>query len=163
MKEVSPELLNQITEYLKKRERGEISLLSFFYKEVFERELKINCSSCIEDGVSHLKSFVNKKTKPVMENFIWKGGKLSCNVRSNGTIVNINENSCTDQLAGLIEFNLKYSHLVERITPSVPVEKKTESQVKESSKGLEVTILTSKEVVKEEVGVKKKAGRPKSK
>jgi hypothetical protein len=163
MKEVSPELLTQITEYLKKRERGEISLLSFFYKEVFERELKINCSSCVEDGVRHLKTFINKKTKPVMEKFIWKGGKLSCTLRSNGTLVNVNQNSCTDALAELIEFNGKYSHLVERVLPDNAVEKKTIAPEKGNSKTLEVIILTSKEVVKEEPVVKKKAGRPKLK
>jgi hypothetical protein len=75
-------------------------------------------------------------------------------------MIDINKNTCTDLLAGAIEFNSAYSHLVQRIKPSV--EKKTE-QVKEVSKTLEVTILTSKEVKKEEPVVKKKAGRPKSK
>jgi hypothetical protein len=160
MKEVSPELLNQIAEYLKKRERGEKSLLSFFYKEVFERELK-QCGGCIEEGLTHLKSFINNKTKPVMENFIWKGSdKANCIIRLHGQMIDINKNTCTDLLAGAIEFNSAYSHLVQRIKPSV--EKKTE-QVKEVSKTLEVTILTSKEVKKEEPVVKKKAGRPKSK
>lgn len=160
--EVSPELLSNLETYLKERERGEISLLSFFYKEVFNRELRTDCGGCIEDAVRFLKTILINKTKPKMENFKWMGGKKNCIIRiGNGLLTDINENSCTDSLAEAIEFNAKYSHLVQRIIPKE--EEKKSEVVKEVLKGLEVTILTSQEVKKEEEEVKKKRGRPKLK
>lgn len=165
--EVSPELLSRLETYLKERERGEISLLSFYYKEVFNMDLKINCGGCIEDAVRFLKTILINKTTKQMENFKWTGGKKNCIIRQagSGQFVDINENTCTDKLAELIEFNPAYSHLVQRIKPSevVTVEKKSITTAKESLPKLEVTILTSTEVKKEEEVVKKKAGRPKLK
>lgn len=159
--EVSPELLSNLETYLKERERGELSLLSFFYKEVFNRELRTDCGGCVEDGLQHLRSILKNKIKPKMENFKWIGGKKNCIVRiGNGLLIDINENSCTDSLAEAIEFNAKYFHLVERITPK---QEEKKSEVKEVLKGLQVTILTSQEVKKEEEEVKKKRGRPKLK
>lgn len=163
-KEVSPELLNQITDYIKKRQKGEKKLLSFFYMEVFGVELKVNCGACVEDGFINLKTVINKKTKPVMNSFKWKGAKATAAIRTGNTVVIVGENNCNDELAELIEANGRYSHLVERIsgTPTVE-EKKSSQEVKEVYPDLKVTILTSTEVKTEEEEVKKKRGRPKSK
>jgi len=165
--EVSPELLSNLETYLKQRERGEISHLSFYYKEVFNKELKINCGGCIEDAVRFLKTYLINKTTKQMENFKWIGGKKNCIIRAagSGQFVDVNENTCTDKLAELIEFNPAYSHLVQRINESAvaTVEKKSVSAVKESLPKLEVTILTSTEAKTGEEVVKKKAGRPKLK
>ena len=164
--EVSPELLSRLETYLNERERGEISLLSFFYKEVFGRELRTDCGGCIEDGLQHLKTIIKHKTKPEMENFRWIGGEKNCIIRiGGGLLTDINKNSCTDILAEAIEFNATYSHLVERIKPSEakPVEKKSVAPAKESLPKLEVTILTSNEAKTDGEVVKKKAGRPKLK
>jgi len=164
--EVSPELLSRLETYLKERERGEISHLSFFYKEVFNRELRINCGGCIEDAVRFLKTFLINKTTKQMENFKWTGGEKNCVIRiAGGQLTIIDKNTCTDKLAEAIEFNSAYSHLVQRINQSatVTVEKKSITMVKESLPKLEVTILTSTEVKKDEEVVKKKAGRPKLK
>ena len=99
-----------------------------------------------------------------MENFIWKGSdKATCIIKSGGTLTEVSKNNCTDDLAELIEFNTKYSHLVQRIKEAVPVEKKSLQEIKESSKTLEVTILTSPEAKKEEETVKVKKGKQKSK
>jgi hypothetical protein len=160
--EVSPELLSNLETYLKQRERGEISLLSFYYKEVFNKELKINCGGCIEDSLRFLKTYLINKTTKQMNNFKWIGGEKNCVIRiAGGQLTIIDKNTCTDRLAEAIEFNTAYSHLVQRINESevVPVEKKSIA-VKESLKGLEVTILTSNEVKKEELPVKAKRGRP---
>ena len=165
--EVSPELLSNLETYLKKRERGEISLLSFYYKEVFNKQLRTDCGGCIEDAVRFLKTILINKTTKQMENFKWIGGKKNCIIRAagSGKFVDVNENTCTDKLAELIEFNPAYSHLVQRINEgaTVTVEKKSVSTVKESLPKLEVTILTSTEVKTGEEVVKKKAGRPKLK
>lgn len=164
--EVSPELLSNLETYLKKRERGEISLLSFYYKEVFNKQLRTDCGGCIEDAVRFLKTILINKTTKQMENFKWIGGKKNCIIRAagSGKFVDVNENTCTDKLAELIEFNPAYSHLVQRINDSVvvPVEKKSIA-VKESLPKLEVTILTSNEAKKDEGVVKVKRGRPKLK
>ena len=160
--EVSPELLSNLETYLKQRERGEISLLSFYYKEVFNKELKINCGGCIEDAIRFLKTYLINKTTKQMNNFKWIGGEKNCVIRiAGGQLTIIDKNTCTDRLAEAIEFNPAYSHLVQRINESevLPVEKKSIA-VKESLKGLEVTILTSNEAKKEELPVKAKRGRP---
>jgi len=164
--EVSPELLSNLETYLKQRERGEISLLSFYYKQVFNRDLKINCGGCIEDAVRFLKTILINKTTKQMKNFKWTGGEKNCIIRIAGSqLTVIDKNTCTDRLAEAIEFNPAYSHLVQRINEgaTVTVEKKSVSTVKESLPKLEVTILTSTEAKKEEEVVKKKAGRPKLK
>lgn len=165
--EVSPELLSNLETYLKKRERGEISLLSFYYKEVFNKQLRTDCGGCIEDAVRFLKTILINKTTKQMENFKWIGGKKNCIIRAagSGKFVDVNENTCTDKLAELIEFNPAYSHLVQRINDSavVTVEKKSIPAAKESLPKLEVTILTSTEVKKEELPVTPKRGRPKLK
>jgi hypothetical protein len=160
--EVSPELLSNLETYLKQRERGEISLLSFYYKEVFNKELKINCGGCIEDAIRFLKTYLINKTTKQMNNFKWTGGEKNCVIRiAGGQLTIIDKNTCTDYYAEAIEFNPAYSHLVQRINESAPltVEKKSIA-VKESLKGLEVTILTSNEAKKEELPVKAKRGRP---
>ncbi len=165
--EVSPELLSNLETYLKQRERGEISLLSFYYKQVFNKELKINCGGCIEDAVRFLKTILINKTTKQMENFKWIGGKKNCIIRAagSGKFVDVNENTCTDKLAELIEFNPAYSHLVQRINEgeTVAIEKKSIPAAKESLPKLEVTILTSNEAKKDEGVVKVKRGRPKLK
>ena len=164
--EVSPELLSNLETYLKERERGEISLLSFYYKEVFNKQLRTDCGGCIEDAVRFLKTYLINKTTKQMENFKWIGGKKNCIIRIAGSqLTVIDKNTCTDRLAEAIEFNPAYSHLVQRINDSVvvPVEKKSVSTVKESLPKLEVTILTSNEAKTGEEVVKKKAGRPKLK
>lgn len=161
--EVSPELLSRLETYLKERERGEVSLLSFFYKEVFNRDLKINCGGCIEDAVRFLKTILINKTTKQMENFKWIGGEKNCVIRiAGGQLTIIDKNTCTDKLAEAIEFNSAYSHLVQRIKDGTTevLEKKSVSAAKESLPKLEVTILTSTEVKKEELPVKAKRGRP---
>jgi len=163
--EVSPELLSNLETYLKQRERGEISLLSFYYKEVFNKQLRTDCGGCIEDAVRFLKTILINKTTKQMENFKWTGGEKNCVIRiAGGQLTIIDKNTCTDKLAEAIEFNSAYSHLVQRINQSatVTVEKKSITMVKESLPKLEVTILTSTEVKKDE-GVVKKRGRPKLK
>lgn len=163
--EVSPELLSNLEAYLKKRERGEISLLSFYYKEVFNKQLRTDCGGCIEDAVRFLKTILINKTTKQMENFKWIGGEKNCIIRIAGSqLTVIDKNTCTDRLAEAIEFNPAYSHLVQRINDSVvvPVEKKSIA-VKESLPKLEVTILTSNEAKKDEGVVKVKRGRPKLK
>lgn len=125
--EVSPELLSNLETYLKQRERGEISLLSFYYKEVFNKELKINCGGCIEDAIRFLKTYLINKTTKQMQNFKWIGGEKNCVIRiAGGQLTIIDKNTCTDRLAEAIEFNPAYSHLVQRINESevVPVKKK---------------------------------------
>lgn len=162
-KEVTPELLKQITDYIKERRKGEKKLLSFFYHEVFGVELRMECGACVEDGFHHLKIFLNNKTKPVMNNFIWKGGKATAAIRVGDSVVLVGENNCSDELAELLEGSGKYSHLVTRINGSMPVveEKKTEKGIKANYPDLEVTILTSQKT--EEKYAKPKRGRPKSK
>ena len=164
-KEVSPELLSDIQEYTRKRQKGEKELLSFFYKEVFGVDLKVNCGACIEEGFFNLETVITRKTKPVMENFKWKGGKATAAIRKGDSVVLVSEANCDDELAELLECSGKYSHLVERVGGSVKVveEKKSVQEAKETYTDLEVTILTSKEVKTEEEPAKKKRGRPKSK
>lgn len=162
-KEVTPELLKQIQDYIKERQKGETKLLSFFYSEVFGVDLKIGCGACVEDGFYHLKTVISKKTKPVMNNFIWKGGKATAAIRVGNSVVLVSQNNCSDELAELLESGGKYAHLVERVNGYTPVvaEKKTEGQVKVTYPDLEVTILTSQTT--EEKEVKKRGRKPKSK
>lgn len=98
-----------------------------------------------------------------MENFIWKGSdKATCIIKASGTYTEVGKHNCTDALAEFIESNSKYSHLVQRIKATPPVEKKS-LEAKVAPPTLEVTILTSKEAKKEETEVKGKRGRPKLK
>jgi len=161
--EVSPELLSNLETYLKQRERGEISLLSFYYKEVFNKQLRTDCGGCIEDAVRFLKTILINKTTKQMENFKWIGGENESVILkhpSGKTIVS--KFNCNDSQAALIESIPKYSHLVKRINEPI-VEKKSIPAAKESLPKLEVTILTSNEAKKDEGVVKVKRGRPKLK
>ena len=151
MAEVTPELLSQLTDYLHKRERGEIPLLSFFYKEVFGREIKISCPVCVEEAAEHLKRV--KQRQILMENYKWVGGDKKCIIRENGMIVVVNSITCSDRLAEKLLTIEKYSHLVE------PVEKKVDGELNVS----EDITSTLTEVKKEEKEVKKRRKKPASK
>lgn len=164
MAEVTPELQSQINEYFKKRERGEKTLLSFFYKEVFGRELKTDCGGCVEDGIEHLKTVIKKQS---MKNFKWIGNeKASVVLRVHGQIYSVDKNSCTDALAEIISTIPKYAHNVVRVSGEPTLfeqQKKTTEHVKVGSAKSEVTTSTLKEAMKGEVVVKVKRGRPKLK
>lgn len=159
MANVTPELKSQIEKYLQERQKGEIELLSFFYKELFGRELRVNCSICIEDAITHIKKVVIKKER--MNNWKWIGGKNTVNVRIGDSILNIGVHNCTDVYAEKISSISKYSHLVEYVGEQEPVIKKKEEEF--TKVGLVDFILTSEEVKTEEEPVKKKRGRPKLK
>lgn len=158
-KEVSPELLEQLKTYLDTRERSETSLLSFYYKQVFGKELNIKCGGCIEDAVSYLKRIINKKPRQIiMGNFKWIGGNKSAYLRQAGKVVAVTGENITDALAELLYQIPKYSHLVEFVG-GTPVGKSEPSITGE----LGGIISTPKEQPKGEVPAKKKAAKQKSK
>lgn len=113
--EVSPDLTKQIEEYLTKRGKGETETLAFFYKEIFGRELKINCGGCIEDAVQHLKQRI-QKPKPPMINYKWIGSDRATVITKAKTITKAN---CNDADAELISRIPKYAHLVEEIEGAI--------------------------------------------
>lgn len=163
MAEVTPELHSQITEYLNTRERGEKTLLSFFYKEVFGRKIN-DCAPCYEEASMHLKKIVSKKAE--MRKFKWKGGKNVVNIRVGGKLTTIGEHNCTDTHAELISTIDKYSHMVEQVNfDEQKLLKKEEDfiRVGESEPELPAITSTSEEAKKEGEPVKKKRGRPKLK
>lgn len=158
-KEVSPELLEELKTYLETRERSAISLLSFYYKQVFSKELNIKCGGCIEDAVEFLKRILNKRKKIiVMGNFKWLGGKRTALVRQQGKVVHISESNFSDSYGELLYQIPKYAHLVEFVG-GTPVGK-SEPTIKGELKGI---ISIPKEQKKEEKQVKKKAAKQKLK
>lgn len=161
-KEVSPELLERLKTYLNGRERSETTLLSFFYKEVFGRELKISCGGCIEDGVGYLKKIVERKQKVKMNGiYKWVGGDRTAKVKFQGKAVEIGKKNFTDEYGETLSNIPKYAHLVEFEGGQ------SAGELKGSLDGivmdLEVTISTSTEPLKEEETVKKKSKKQKLK
>ena len=159
-KEVSPELLERLKTYLNERERSETTLLSFFYKEVFGRELKISCGGCIEDGVRHLKTISEKKQRQIMNgNYKWIGGDRTAKIKFQGKAVEIGKKNFTDEYGETLSNIPKYAHLVEFAGGQSMGELKgsLEGIVKKES---EVTISTLTEPLIEETTVKKRGRKP---
>lgn len=162
-KEVSPELLEELKTYLNERERSETTLLSFFYKELFGRELKISCGGCIEDGVRHLKTISEKKQRQIMNgNYKWIGGDRTAKIRFQGKLIEIGKKNFTDEYGETLSNIPKYAHLVEFAGGQSMGELKgsLEGIIKKES---EVTISTLIEQPSEEVVVKKRGRKPKLK
>ncbi len=117
-KEVTPELLSQLEQYLKERSRGELTLLLFYYKEVFGRELNTNCGGCIEDGVRHLKRFVESKNKQVMGSWKWIGtDNATVNINSGTVRGTFGKHNLSDAAAEIISTIQKYAHNVQYVGP----------------------------------------------
>lgn len=129
---LTPELVSEIEDYLKKRGNSEVLLLSLFFEKAFGRALKINCGACIEEAVQNLKQLTSKKI--IMLKFKWTGpADAQANIRINGTLYGINAKNCSDALAEALEKSTQYSHLVERIEGDKPL-KKTGTSVKKLEK-----------------------------
>ena len=163
-KEVTPELLSQLEQYLKDRSRGELTLLLFYYKEVFGRELNINCGGCIDDGARHLKRFVESKNKQVMGNWKWVGGdNATIPLNSKGINTIVAKENFSDTYGEIISTIHKYAHNVEYVGPVVesgpvvnPAVKKKEEQFIQVSPG----ITSTSEIVKTDTQkVKTKKGK----
>lgn len=154
---VTPELRQEIKSWLERKD-GDIETLSFFYKQAFGRELKINCPGCISDAKDFLKRLVNKK-QPEMQNYKWIGGNAKVRFRGNdGNVVSIDKTNCTDFWAEKISAIEKYAHNVEALGSVVKPLSATRKLTEVKS---EATISTSEEAPKEETKVKSKKKKAK--
>jgi len=148
-KEVTPELLSQLEQYLKERSRGETTSLLFYYKEVFGRELNTNCGGCIEDGVRHLKRFVESKNKAMATNWKWVGtDNATVNINSGTVRGTFGKHNLSDSAAEIISTIHKYAHNVEYVGPVAeagpvvnPAVKKKEEQYTQVSPATTSTLL----------------------
>jgi len=122
MAEVTPELLSQLEQYLKERSRGELTLLLSFYKEVFGRELRTDCGGCIEEGVRHLKEFINPNKKNMATNWKWVGtDNATVNINSGTVRGTFGKHNLSDDAAEIISTIHKYAHNVEYMGPVATV------------------------------------------
>lgn len=154
---VTPELSEEIKIWLERKD-GDIETLSFFYKQAFGRELKINCPGCIGDAKDFLKRLVNKK-QPEMQNYKWVGGNAKVRFRGNdGQVVSIDKTNCTDYWAEKISAIEKYAHNVEALGSAVKPLAATRKLTEVKS---EATISTSAEVLKEKTKAKPKKAKAK--
>lgn len=151
-KEVTPELLRQTEKYLNERSRGETTSLLFYYKEVFGRELRTDCGGCIEEGVRHLKEFINPNKKNMATNWKWVGtDNATVNINSGTVRGTFGKHNLSDAAAEIISTIHKYAHNVEYVGPVVesgpvvnPAVKKKEEQFIQVSPG----ITSTSEIVK---------------
>lgn len=139
--QVTPDLKRQIETYLQNRSRGETTSLLYFYRLVFGRELKTNCSVCIEDAVKHLKSKINTQ-KMAAVNYKWLGGKdKKVIIRHSGRLTEIGAHNFSDVYGELISGISKYAHLVEYVGGEVEPEK--EHLKKTEDKFIQVGAVTT--------------------
>lgn len=157
MREISPELRSDIESFINGKERG-VELLSFFYKEVFGRELNTKCPSCKADAIEHLERFLKPK-KVTMKNWKWVGtGNVT--MRVDGGVISVNKSNCTDYHAEIISRIPKYAHNVVALEGAVidAGEGKVSGMKLTEVKG---TISTSKEAPKDEKNAKVKKAKQK--
>lgn len=156
MRLLSDETRVEIFNYLKERERGEKTQLSFFFEKATGVKFNAGCSACETDAIQLLKRIVEKKQ--TMQKYKWVGVENSSVIISfGGRTYHVNKSNCTDELAAEISKVSKYAHNVLMIEPVSnnaavemiePVEKKI----------LPVTTLTLQEPEQDEP--KRKRGRP---
>jgi hypothetical protein len=119
--EISPQLRNEITDFLETN-RADKTALSFYYKSVFGLELNTKCSICIQEGVAALQKITQtvNKIKMANKNFQWTEDKQYANasvtVRVNGILQTVTKANLTDESAAVIATITKYAHLVTRIS-----------------------------------------------
>lgn len=176
--EVSPQLLSEIQRTLPFA-RADKTALANLYERVFGVKLRTNCNFCIEDGIKHLQSLLNKPTKTMATatKYKWtsdkKYEKATVPARVAGKLTIISKENLTDTYAEVLASGGKYAHLVEPVNGEVTqpqteenftgevgeLEAQPKTMVSQTS---EVITSTSTEHTSEGQTVKRRGRKPKS-